>query len=127
VRYPVAVTDGDGGAVIAWKDDRGIYAQRVADGAGVQEAMNDEHRTMHGGPTVVRDVLVLNELGTRSKLPERNSVMSRAVLLDAAGRKVATLHEGANDVGALAPGVYFVREEPQAASHKLFAKVVVTR
>ena len=36
---------------------------------------------------------------------------------------------GANDVRALAPGVYFVREEPQAESRKLQAvrKVVVTR
>jgi hypothetical protein len=52
----------------------------------------------------------------------------RAVLLDASGRKVLDLRPGANDVRALAPGVYFVREVPQAASHKPQAvrKVVVT-
>ena len=32
-----------------------------------------------------------------------------ASLLDATGRKVLDLHPGANDVRALAPGVYFVR------------------
>jgi hypothetical protein len=35
--------------------------------------------------------------------------MSRAALLDAAGRKVMDLAPGDNDVSRLAPGVYFVR------------------
>ena len=35
--------------------------------------------------------------------------MSRAVLLDATGRKVMKLQIGLNDVRHLAPGVYFVR------------------
>jgi hypothetical protein len=50
-------------------------------------------------------------------------------LLDITGRKVLDLLPGPNDVRALAPGVYFVREEPQAASSKPQAlrKVVVTR
>jgi len=49
-------------------------------------------------------------------------------LLDASGRKVLDLHPGANDVRALSSGVYFVREQPQASSHKPQAvrKVVVT-
>jgi len=34
--------------------------------------------------------------------------MSRAALLDAAGRRVLELRTGANDVRALSPGVYFV-------------------
>jgi hypothetical protein len=51
------------------------------------------------------------------------------VLLDISGRKVLALSPGANDVRGLAPGVYFVREEPQTASHKPQAvrKVVLTR
>jgi len=55
--------------------------------------------------------------------------MSRAVLLDVSGRKVMDLKPGANDVRALAPGVYFVREELQASSPKPQAvrKVVVAR
>ena len=50
-------------------------------------------------------------------------------LLDVTGRKVLDLLPGANDVRALAPGVYFVYERPQAASSKPQAihKVVVTR
>ena len=59
--------------------------------------------------TVVRGELILNGFGTRSRLPG-NPVMSRAALLDVSGRKVMDLHPGANDVRALAPGVYFIRE-----------------
>jgi YVTN family beta-propeller protein len=78
--------------------------------------------------TVVRSVLFLNELGTRSGLSD-NPVMSRAVLLDISGRTVVGLKAGANDVRHLAPGVYFVREEPQAANPKPQAirKIVVAR
>ena len=124
VRYPVAVSDGDGGSIIAWNDDRGIYAQRVAGEAGVMETPNAEGRKTNTGPTVVRGVLVLNELGTRSELPERNSVMSCAALLDVSGREVLGLHPGANDVRALAPGVYFVREAQAQAQAQAVRKVV---
>jgi YVTN family beta-propeller protein len=51
----------------------------------------------------------------------------KAELLDISGRKVLDLKSGANDVRALAPGVYFVRVvsyEPSAVS---CYKVVVTR
>ena len=52
-----------------------------------------------------------------------------ANLYDASGRRVAALQLGLNDIGQLAPGVYFVREQPQAASLKPQAvrKVVVLR
>jgi hypothetical protein len=45
------------------------------------------------------------------------------------GRKVMALYPGPNDVRALAPGVYFVREEQQATSLKPQAtrKVIVQR
>jgi hypothetical protein len=52
--------------------------------------------------SVVRGVLCL---GVNS----RQNAGCRADLLDAAGRRVVGLHAGANDVRALAPGVYFVR------------------
>jgi hypothetical protein len=42
----------------------------------------------------------------------RTGTVPKAVLLDACGRKVLDLKPGANDVRALAPGVYFVRESP---------------
>jgi hypothetical protein len=55
--------------------------------------------------------------------------MAKDELLDAAGRKVLDLHFGANNVSSLAPGVYFVREKPQASSPTLQAvrKVIITR
>jgi len=70
--------------------------------------------------TVVRGVLLMEDRGPRTG--------DRAVLLDAAGRKVLDLHPGENDVRALAPGVYFIREQPQAAGSKPQAvrKVVLT-
>jgi YVTN family beta-propeller protein len=49
-------------------------------------------------------------------------------LLDAAGRKVLDLQPGANDVRALAPGVYFVRgPETEDGRPAGIRKVVVTR
>ncbi|MBN2464098.1 T9SS type A sorting domain-containing protein, partial [candidate division WOR-3 bacterium] len=64
-------------------------------------------RTANVGPTIVRGTLMLSPLGTRSGLSD-NPVMSRAALLDAAGRKLLDLKPGANDVSRLAPGVYYV-------------------
>jgi len=126
---PSAVTDGAGGAILVWQDLRwaygpGTYAQRVADAVGVEEMARAEVRTVNTGPTVVRGMLVLNEFGTRTELPERNSVMSRAALLDVSGRKVLDLHLGANDVRTLAPGVYFVREAQDQAQAQAVRKVI---
>jgi len=55
--------------------------------------------------------------------------MSRAALLDISGRKVLDLRPGANDVPALAPGIYFIRA-PEAEDGRpipVVRKVVVTR
>jgi|GEM_PF-2588023 len=65
-------------------------------------------------------------LGTRSGLSD-NPVMSRAVLLDASGRRVRELYPGANYVRALAPGAYFVREAQAQAQAQAVGRVVVTR
>jgi DNA-binding beta-propeller fold protein YncE len=83
-------------------------------GGGVEETMNDELGTMNVGPTIVRDVL---------RLAIDDCRVSNAELLDAAGRKVTELRTGANDVRALAPGVYFVR----GAQGQGVTKVVLTR
>jgi len=50
-------------------------------------------------------------------------------LFDMSGRRVMPLFPGPNDVRGLAPGVYFVRSEPSAASREPLAvrKVVLTR
>jgi DNA-binding beta-propeller fold protein YncE len=53
------------------------------------------------GATVVRGVLDLPASGVEHQ--------ASSVLLDAAGRRVAELRPGRNDVGRLSPGVYFVR------------------
>ncbi|HTW90766.1 MAG TPA: hypothetical protein VMH22_03575 [bacterium] len=64
------------------------------------------HETKHGAATrlqsVIRGVLCV----------PASSVMRGAscALLDISGRRVLDLHHGTNDVRALAPGVYFVRE-----------------
>jgi hypothetical protein len=75
----------------------------------------------------VRGVLCVG-LGTRSELPVRNSVMSRA-LLETYGQRVIEPQTGPNDVRHLAPGIYFVREEPQASSRQLQAvrKIIITQ
>jgi hypothetical protein len=96
---------------------------------GIEETMNDapfdrglrgQRGTMNVGPTIARGVL---NLGVDS----RQQAADRAELLDAAGRKVAELHPGANDVSRLSPGVYFVREAQTQAQAQAVRKVVVQR
>jgi YVTN family beta-propeller protein len=53
--------------------------------------------------TIIRGVLVLPGI-------DRGTPETRSVLLDISGREVMELHSGVNDVRALAPGVYFVRQ-----------------
>jgi hypothetical protein len=71
---------------------------------------------LHVWPSMVRYVL---------NLAGRNE----AVLFDESGRRVLRLRSGANDVRALAPGVYFVRPELSAVSREPSAitKVVLAR
>ena len=83
-----------------WDAGAGIYS---AESVGVQEpAVQTGHRQT-SAPTIVRGVLFL---------PTASGLKPQAAswLLDVSGRKVLALHPGANDVRALAPGVYFVRE-----------------
>ncbi len=118
---PRAVSDGGGGAIIAWFDDRGLYAQRVADGVGVVEESYKPQASSHMlAATFARGVLFLAEATSRKP--------QAASLMDAAGQKAMNLHAGANDVRVLAPGVYFVLEEPRASSPKPQAvrKVILT-
>ncbi len=88
--------------------------------AGVEESPTrvTGHRLQ---PTVVRGVLVFQPANRAGR-------GAKGALLDISGRKVLDLHPGTNDVRALAPGVYFVREEPQADSRKpqVVRKVVLT-
>jgi len=108
--------------VIAYTTSEGVF---VAYGVGVTGQSERRPPTAFGPrPTasVVRNVLFLT--GASSRKPQATSL-----LLDAAGRRALDLHPGANDVSALAPGVYFVQEKPQASSHKpqAFRKIVIAR
>jgi DNA-binding beta-propeller fold protein YncE len=78
----------------------------------------------HRFATIVCGVLFLPRewLGIRSGLSD-NTVMSRAILLDVAGRKVLDLTPGRNDVRSVPAGVYFVRREVGSRT----AKVVIQR
>ncbi len=68
---------------------------------------------------IVCGVLFLSEASSRKP--------QAASLSDISGRKVMDLKPGANDVRALAPGVYFVREVQSQAQAQAIRKVVVTR
>jgi hypothetical protein len=125
---PCATMDGDDVHLI-WTDFRDseygeiYYKRKPAGGGGVEEFCKPQASSTRLGPTIVRGVLVLGAVGSRQQ------TAYRAELLDAAGRKVLDLRAGANDVRALAPGVYFVREgggnrEQGGAGIR---KVVVTR
>jgi hypothetical protein len=69
--------------------------------------------------TIVRGVLMIGD--------RRPKTGDRAELLDASGRKVLDLTTGANDIGALAPGVYFVRAVSGKLSAAQFRRVIITR
>jgi len=101
-----------------------ISVLRDTNHSGVEERYANWRRG--GVAAIIRGVLFLDGLGTRSELPG-NSVMSRAALLDINGRKVMELHSGANDVSRLSPGVYFVREAQAQAQAQTVRKVIVTR
>ncbi|HTW91565.1 MAG TPA: hypothetical protein VMH22_07630 [bacterium] len=84
---------------------------------GVAEPKQLAGEQARKGASVVRRVLNL-EVGSRQH------TAYRAELLDVSGRKVMNLHSGANDVRALAPGVYFVREAQVQAQAQAIRKVI---
>jgi hypothetical protein len=87
----------------------------------VAEITRPKVRMTNGGATIVRGVLMLGAAGSRQ------NTGYRAELVNIAGRKVLDLRPGANDVRALAPGVYFVREPQAQAQAPAVRKVIVTR
>ncbi len=86
---------------------------------GISEGYKPQLASVKLEPTIVRGVL---------RLPLSPFTMHTS-LFDMTGRAVMSLVPGPNDVSRLAPGVYFVREEPQASSRKPQAvhKVVIQR
>jgi len=82
--------------------------------------------TAQPSATVICGVLFLPRDMTEIP-PGVSDRVPRPVLLDISGREVLALRPGANDVRALAPGVYFVRSGPSAVSWQPSAvtKVVI--
>jgi hypothetical protein len=80
-----------------------------ASGGSIEEGQVPTARGSRSMATIVRGVLVLGAVDSRQ------NTGYRAELLDISGRSVAYLHPGANDVRALAPGVYFVTGERRGA------------
>jgi YVTN family beta-propeller protein len=80
---------------------------------GIDETPNEDGRAMASEPTIVRRVLVLGAPGRRKQ------AVCRTVLLNGAGRKVAELHAGVNDIRSLSPGVYFMRTGEPATTRKI--------
>jgi hypothetical protein len=72
-------------------------------GTGVAEVTDNEELASSVGPTLVRGVLNLQSATC--------NLRSEIALLDASARRLMSLHPGPNDVSALAPGAYFIREE----------------
>ncbi len=70
--------------------------------------------------TIVRGVLFLGDCPRMGTVP-------KTALLDISGRKVLDLKPGPNDVRALSPGVYFVREAQTQARAQAVRKVVIQR
>ncbi len=72
---------------------------------GIQERSAPVARRQISGQTLTRGAVSLLETasGERSTLG--------TCLLDAAGRRVLSLHAGLNDISCLSPGVYFLREQ----------------
>ncbi len=105
---------------VANRDGSSLTVIRDSARMGVEEGMEGEGGRMNVGPTVVRGILYLG-------VDSRQHSAYRAELLDISGRIVLTLKPGANDVRALAPGVYFVREAQAQAQAQVVRKLVVAR
>jgi hypothetical protein len=96
--------------------NRGLFRYRLysaPSGLELEPIGGAEVRPLRVWPSVVKSVLNL-------------AGRDEAVLFDASGRRVLRLKSGANDVRALAPGVYFVRDAGAQAQAQAVHKVVLT-
>ena len=117
------VTDSDSVLCVAGTshglDTTDIVVVSLAIPSGIQ----DNGPAVSAVPCRIGSSLVTSQIILpQAKQGPRSSI---AFLHDAAGRQVMELHPGANDLRALAPGVYFVREAQAQA--QAVRKVVVAR
>jgi hypothetical protein len=130
---PDIAADSAGHAYVVWQVGSGeVWFSTNNPAAAMAEQPQRQPIGMQPLVTIIHNVLVLGAVGGRQNTAYRAAPSDGGrcgQLLDAAGRKVADLQPGANDVRALAPGIYFVRSEPSAVSRQPSAvtKVVVTR
>jgi hypothetical protein len=127
VSHPSIVCDADSGIHVVWYDASSgnpdvYYLRGLMQGSSAIEFSPSSHTPRPDlSATIVSGVL---------SLPEASSPKPQAAsLMDISGRKVRDLYYGANDVRALAPGVYFIREGLGIRGEGLgkTRKVVVTR
>jgi YVTN family beta-propeller protein len=115
---------------VANYDGSSVSVLRDSGGAAVEESPKPQAASSKPLPTIIRGVLyVPRDMGAgHNPIPLGESgLCPNPLLLDISGRKVLDLRPGANDVRALAPGVYFVREAQAQAQAQAVRKVVVTR
>jgi hypothetical protein len=126
VRFPSIVCEADSGVHVVWSDASSgnpdvYYLRGAMPGAGVA-GPRPSSRVSRPVPaaTIIRGVLNLQ--------PTFCNLRSEIILLSVDGRRVMDLKPGANDVRALAPGVYFVRgpETEDGRPDAAIRKVVVT-
>jgi len=94
------------------------------DPPGIEEGIGLKVPSFKPVATVIRGVLSLPR--DMTGLSDSTGRVPRSLLLDISGRKVMDLKPGANDVRALAPGVYFVRQAQAQAQAQAVRKIVLT-
>jgi YVTN family beta-propeller protein len=125
-----SIAVGENPAALAWNPAHswmyvacgsGVTVLRDTLLVGIEESSKPQATSRKPEATIARGLLVLGAADSRQ------NTEYRAELLDVSGRKVLDLKPGANDVRALAPGVYFIREAQAQAQAQAIRKVVVTR
>jgi len=96
--------------LIAYATSDGVFLARGVDVVGLSnEQRGPEAHDSRPAATVVRNVL---------RIPASPSSVHSS-LYDMTGRRIADLRPGANDLGGLSPGVYFVQESRTRAVRKV--------